>query len=368
MASYFSRPAVLVGGKVPGNIFKNSQEHPEVFSAKPATPAQAQAPAPTAPVSQPTPVAQPVAQPTTQAVQPPPNPQAPPPPAQATGPMVQPRAPQPQPAQPSLPTSTPAQPGSGQMSQQLWQNAVGAMNNPSRYDADLVKQGAAVIEDTIARMRKSGMRSIGENQAARGLLGSSLEQEANTNLEGQLDAQGREMLFNLQRDQASTYANDRNQAFGMGLGTAGLQEGIEGRLGNEDYRNRALSQDRYFGDRSNDRADLALTGDFADRFGPEAVPGYSNADAAPAVMGAGSAIPAGGEYGFGSIPSEAGSGSRSDPMAGGDFVGVGSPLASGGSYFGQPDAPNPYSGSVPGEEDPNNLYGAARQMYFGYGA
>ena len=211
------------------------------------------------------------------------------------------------------PVSAPAQraPGSSQgMANDLWQRAMQAMNSPSRYDADVVKQGASVIEDTINRMRKTGMRNLGEHHAGRGLTGSSLESTDVKDLEGELDANARAQLSALGREQAMTYGADRNSAFGFGLGTAGLGENIESRYSNDDYRNRSLSQDRYFGDRSHNRADLGLAGDFASRFGPEVVERIGG--------GAGGLSTGGPSYfgGAGTNPQSAGTGTRSDPTLG----------------------------------------------------
>lgn len=324
------------------------------------------------PAAQPTPLPVPAqkpaaAQPATgmmpnQVTAPPPKPNTPPPTA-----TVQPSS---------------ANVGSGQMGQQLWQTAMGAMNNPSRYDADLVKQGAKVIEDTIARMRKDGTRSVGEWAAGRGLVGSSLEGERMTDMEGTLDAKAQEMLFNLRREQANTFGADRQSAFGMGLGTAGFNEGRETRLGNEDYRNRALDQDRYFGERGADRADLDLAGRYTEMFGPEV------------LEQAGIAAPAGaapmGAMGGGSAPSYEGAAMGGDPMLGRSeyTLPVGGPLGPGydvggwnalsdaeqGRYFaggGAPTGAVPRDGAdfsrfnQPNEDDPENLYGAGRRSYFG---
>lgn len=207
------------------------------------------------------------------------------PPRQATQPSGPPR---PRDAQPVATTvnNRGGNVNTGQMGQDLWRNARGAMNDPSRYNAKLVRQGAKVIDDTIARMRKAGTRNVGEWAAGRGLIGSSLEGERMTDLEGQLDAKSQEMLFNLRREQANTFANDRGQAFGMGLGSAGFNEGRQTRLGNEDYRNRALDQDRYFGERNADRSDLGMAADITGRFGPETLDGGVPAPG-PAGGGAG---------------------------------------------------------------------------------
>jgi len=96
------------------------------------------------------------------------------------------------------------------------------MNNPSRYDADLVKRGMEVIQAEIDRMSKTGMRNISEQMAARGLTGSSLEGFAASDLQGELGRYGNERAFNLAQDQARTWAQDSSTAFGMGLGATGL--------------------------------------------------------------------------------------------------------------------------------------------------
>lgn len=115
-----------------------------------------------------------------------------------------------------------------------------------------------------------------------------------TDLNSELDAHAQERLFNLQREQANTFATDRSSAYGLGLGAGGLGEQIAGRMGTEDYRNRSLDQQRYFGDadidyrnrsldqdkwrtesgferqdRGLDQNEAALYADLAARYGPD---------------------------------------------------------------------------------------------------
>lgn len=183
---------------------------------------------------------------------------------------------------------------SGEMADALWRQAQGAMADPSRYNADVVRQAAGVIEESIKRMRSEGMRSLGEHHAGRGLIGSSLESADVVSLNSQLDEHARAQLSNLQREQANTYGADRNAAFGMGIGAQGSREQFEGRYGNEGYRDRALAQQRYFGDqdvgyrdraldqerwraeqgyerqdRGLDQNEVGLYADLAERYGPE---------------------------------------------------------------------------------------------------
>jgi len=120
----------------------------------------------------------------------------------------------------------------------LWNYARQAMQNPSRYDAELVRQGAQVIEASLGRIREQGQRSLGELYAARGLTGSSLEMEGSSRFEQELQRLANERLFQLGREQATTYAQDRASTFGLGLGSGGLMNTIEGRMQNEIFRRR----------------------------------------------------------------------------------------------------------------------------------
>lgn len=92
------------------------------------------------------------------------------------------------------------------------------MKSPSRYSSDLVKQGQAVIEDGINRMRDNGRRQIAEGFAERGLSGSTEETTTLANFEAQLQEQGRKQMFELGREQAMTWAQDLGLAGSLGLG------------------------------------------------------------------------------------------------------------------------------------------------------
>lgn len=153
--------------------------------------------------------------------------------------------------------------------EELYKYGQQAMANPSRYDSELMKMNAQVIEDAINRMRQTGMRNLGEHFASRGLTGSSLEGFGVVDLENELGRYGRESTANLMTDAARTFAQDRGQAFGMGLGAAGLGESAEGRMADQDYRNWSAEQGFVRQDRAQDQNELALLRGLVDRFGPD---------------------------------------------------------------------------------------------------
>ncbi|MCK5316331.1 MAG: hypothetical protein KAJ55_00375 [Anaerolineales bacterium] len=103
----------------------------------------------------------------------------------------------------------------------LEQQARAQIGDPSRYSADLVKQGQDVIEDSLARLRSTGKRGLEEHYASRGLTGSSLEGFGMGDFESELQRLGAERSFDLGREQATTYGQDRASAMGAGLGIGG---------------------------------------------------------------------------------------------------------------------------------------------------
>lgn len=142
-----------------------------------------------------------------------PTPQQPPP----QGMMRTMQAPTPtlQPGQlPPPPTGNPLQ-------GQLAGFASQGLTNPSRWNSQLMQDGAGVIEQSIARMRGQGMNALDERMSGRGLVGSSVEADNARTFEESLQQQGMDRLFNLQREAANTYAQDRNAAAGTALGSLG---------------------------------------------------------------------------------------------------------------------------------------------------
>lgn len=120
------------------------------------------------------------------------------------------------------------------------------LNNPSRYGSDVVKQGASVIEQSLAKLRKQGNQSIAENAASRGLVGSSVEQENMLDYEAELQRQGQERLFNLQREQANTYGADRSASIAAGLGFGDQSINLLGMGMDNDFRWAQMQNDSGF--------------------------------------------------------------------------------------------------------------------------
>lgn len=114
------------------------------------------------------------------------------------------------------------------------------MENPSRYDADLVRQGMDVINAEIEEMRRVGGQSIAAQMAQRGLSGSGLEAGQTRMMEADLDRTANQRAFQLAQDQARTWAQDRSSAFQMGLGTSAQAAQRDSDLMQQDRANRAL--------------------------------------------------------------------------------------------------------------------------------
>lgn len=151
--------------------------------------------------------------------------------------------------------------------------AIDGYQNFSRWDAPLIQQGMSVIESTLSRLRGDSMKDTENYFASRGLTGSSLEGDEMTDLMAQINEQGNAMGFNLAREAANTYANDRATAADIGLATGSAARGLEGeRFGqgqsslkmglDEAFRQRALGLDTDYRNR-----DLDLRGRAIDESG-----------------------------------------------------------------------------------------------------
>lgn len=140
----------------------------------------------------------------------------------------------------------------------LMEEARAAMANPSRYDAEIVQQGQQVIQNAINELRNRSTSGIEQYSAGRGLVGSSLEFDQMRDMERQLREEEQSRLFELGREQALTFADDRNSAFGFGSQVGSQLQGTEDMrtahnltaqelnlrrsqmLNDESYRNRVL--------------------------------------------------------------------------------------------------------------------------------
>jgi hypothetical protein len=133
------------------------------------------------------------------------------------------------------------------------------MQSPSRYSSQLVQDGQAVIDASIARDRQEASQRLAEHMAERGLVAGSTEYDTQLmELESRFAEQAAMLKFELGREQAMTWAND--------LGLAGQLAGMAGGLLNDreamllmDERNRmslrlqAQGMDQAAADRAADR-------------------------------------------------------------------------------------------------------------------
>ena len=123
--------------------------------------------------------------------------------------------------------------------------ALNLLSNPSRYDSDLVRQGMDVVRtrmDRIGRQRRQGAEA---DIARRGLttsgLGSQIYEETNRNLQEEEDR----ALWEINREQANTFAADRASAFAGGMDMNRFEEGQYEYDRDEMSRSRALDLQRY---------------------------------------------------------------------------------------------------------------------------
>lgn len=269
--------------------------------------------------------------------------------------------------------------------------AIGGYGDFSRWDNNLVQQGLSTIQDTLARLGREGTNSIEATLANRGLTGSSVEADQLKDLQLGLNEQANQFGFNLAREMANTYANDRATQADIGLATAGLLGQTESdRFGqdfslygrdldenfrrtafgaDEDYRRDVLGLNEGFRrdqlgldrDRFGFSQDLAREAAFLDRFGLAGglageYPGSIDPDTLARFLY--------GDFGFGDqFGLEFGGG-------GGGFSGGGDTGSGGGGFdpqqpIGPNNFPEPPTPNAPPEAfQPGTDSNAARQALF----
>jgi hypothetical protein len=111
----------------------------------------------------------------------------------------------------------------------------------------------AAMNGQITNSRAEGLRSIGEQMASRGLVGSGMELTKDASLEGQLDQNRLNYLADLAQQMAAVDAQDRATAGNLGVQAGNL--GIDAaRFRNDaEYRNAVLTEQGAM-----DRANLQL--------------------------------------------------------------------------------------------------------------
>lgn len=157
------------------------------------------------------------------------------------------------------------------------------MDNPSRYDADVVRQGMEVIEQALGRVRDEGMAGMDEYMAGRGLVGSSVEAGERGLLEDRVQRAASERAFALLQDQARTFGDDRSRAFGANLASADFLSGLHRnreRLDQQDFANRMAQSGLDLG-----TIDTILRG--IATVDPEVLSGYLTPEQIRALLGGG---------------------------------------------------------------------------------
>jgi hypothetical protein len=124
------------------------------------------------------------------------------------------------------------------------------MANPNRYSSDWMTKALAAMNGQITNSRAEGLRTIAEQMASRGLVGSGMELTQDASLEGQLDQNRLNYLADLAQQMAAVDAQDRQTAGNLGVQAGQL--GIDAaRFKNDgEYRNAVLTEQGAM-DRSN---------------------------------------------------------------------------------------------------------------------
>jgi len=95
--------------------------------------------------------------------------------------------------------------------------ASNAMENPSRYDSQLVQDITGQIDTELAHQRQTATNELDEFMSSRGMVGSSVEGELHRGMYGDLERQRMERLNELNIQAANTYAQDRSAAADIGF-------------------------------------------------------------------------------------------------------------------------------------------------------
>lgn len=89
--------------------------------------------------------------------------------------------------------------------------------NPSRWDADVVRQGVDLINTDIADQWENNSASMDEFNSSRGTVGSSIERAQRQEQALDLERERLRRMFDLNVQQANTYGQDRASAAGIGM-------------------------------------------------------------------------------------------------------------------------------------------------------
>ena len=112
----------------------------------------------------------------------------------------------------------PAAPGMGPLTGQLGGYASNFMQNPSRFDTQLVGDISEAINHELGRAQQQQMAALDERMASRGLTGSNIEADQGRRIAQDIGQQRLQRLNALNMELARTHAQDRATAANVGLG------------------------------------------------------------------------------------------------------------------------------------------------------
>lgn len=121
---------------------------------------------------------------------------------------------------------------SGGLGAMLQQYAMDYLNNPTRFDNELLQQGIAQINAESERGARDASSRLDEFHSQRGIVGSSVEAANMREMLLENERRRMDQIFGLGMEQARTYAQDRATAAGVAGNELGrMQELYMGQLG-----------------------------------------------------------------------------------------------------------------------------------------
>ncbi|MFW6084637.1 MAG: hypothetical protein ACODAA_05435 [Gemmatimonadota bacterium] len=128
------------------------------------------------------------------------------------------------------------------------------LENPSRYDDEIVRQGLDQIDMELADRRHEAFADIDERMAQRGLVGSSVEASTGREMLEDLERQRSEYALDLQREMANTRRQDLQAAGQLAVAHRANELRELGMSLDNAYRTAALEfeQRKFFGDEEGD--------------------------------------------------------------------------------------------------------------------
>jgi hypothetical protein len=120
-----------------------------------------------------------------------------------------------------------------------------AVETPSRYDSDLIKDITGSIDAELEQKKLYAGTELDEFMSQRGMVGSSVEGELRKSMLGDMERQRQERLNELNIRAADTYAADRTSAADIGFKSAEFQRAMGGDRENASRYEAEFGQSQY---------------------------------------------------------------------------------------------------------------------------